>query len=136
MRQRAKCTAMTQAGEPCRSFAVSDRGLCVSHDPEMQARKAEGNRKGGEARSSARRAAKMWAAAGAQMGLEDLPAVLRSCMFSVKTGTMEPSQATAIAALAKASLSLSQDLELERRIAVLEEAAGVNETPANVRRIR
>ncbi len=93
MRRQEKCSALTQSGEPCQSFAISDRGFCVSHDPDYQARKREGSRRGGEAKANARRggeakanarrAAKQWAAMGEQLTAAELPAILRACMFSV-----------------------------------------------------
>ncbi len=135
MRHRQKCSAPTQSGEPCKSFAISSRGLCVSHDPEYQARKQEGSRRGGEAKANARRAAKQWAAVGEQLAVTDLPAVLRSCMFSVKAGTMGPAEASAIASLAKASVQLAESIEMEGRIAALEQSVGVNRPISNIRRI-
>lgn len=131
---RAKCTGMTKAGEPCGSFAARD-GLCVSHHPELNARKLEGSRKGGEAKANARRAARQWAAMGAELKPSELPDVLRACMFAVRDGSMEPAQAQAVAALAKASVSLAHDLELEARITALEEAINAADPPANVRRL-
>lgn len=133
MAHREKCTSLTQQGDPCGSFAVRD-GLCVSHHPELKARKAEGSRRGGVNRAEARRAAKTWAAAGEVISPDDLPAMLRAAMVAVRDGAMEPSQAQAIAALAKASVSLAHDLELEQRIAALEEVTGLTQTPPNVRR--
>ncbi len=135
MRLQETCRAPTQNGEPCRSFAISDRGFCVSHDPDYLARKREGSRRGGEARANARRAARQWAAIGEQLTAADLPAILRACMFSVKAGTLEPSQAQAIAALAKTSVSIASDLELEQRITALEEAASLTRKPTPLRRV-
>jgi hypothetical protein len=63
-----------------------------------------------------------------------LPAILRACLLDVRLGKIEPSVASAIAALAKASVALSHDLELEARISALEAQAGVT-APANVRSI-
>ncbi len=135
MRRQAKCSSSTQNDEPCKAFAISDRGFCVSHDPEYQARKREGSRRGGVAKANARRAAKQWAAMGEQLATADLPAVLRACMFSVKTGTLEPAQAQAIASLAKTSVSITNEIELEARLSALEAAAGVNHPGNRIRRI-
>ncbi len=134
MRRQEKCSAPTQSGEPCKSFAVSSRGLCVSHDPEYQARKQEGSRRGGEAKANARRAARAWAATGEQVRQEDLPAILRACLLDVRLGKIEPAVAGAIATLAKASVSLSAELELEARISALEASVGVNQPGSNIRR--
>lgn len=119
MARQERCTAPTQTGEPCKSFAISERGFCVSHDPEYQARKHEGSRRGGEAKANARRAAKQWATIGREIDQADLPAVLRA----------------AIATLAKTSVSITNEIELEERLARLEAAAGIDQTPGTMRRI-
>jgi hypothetical protein len=64
---------------------------------------------------------------------EQLPAMLRALMLSVKAGTVEPAQATAIATLAKTSVSITNEIDLDARIRALEENASV--LPSNVRRI-
>lgn len=130
-----RCNAITNSGKPCKGRSLPGRPYCISHDPEFADRRAEGQRKGGEARSNARRAAKQWAAIGEQMSAADLPAILKACMFSVKTGAMEPSQASAITGLAKAAVSITNELELEERIRALEAAAGIVE-PTPLRRVK
>jgi hypothetical protein len=134
MRRQDRCKGTTQEGNPCGSFAVRD-GLCVSHHPELKARKAEGSRRGGEAKANARRAAKAWAAAGDVISPDDLPAMLRGAFVEVWQGKLEPGQAQALVSIAKASVSLAHDLELEARISALEEATGLAQTPPNVRRL-
>lgn len=129
----AKCPTITAQGEACRGRVPPGKTYCLSHDPERKEAQREASRRGGAARANARRAARQWAAIGEQVRAEDLPAMLRAAMLSVKAGTLEPGQANAIAALAKTSLQLTHDLDLEARIAALEEAAGV--LPDNVRKI-
>ncbi len=131
----AKCNALTKAGRPCKGRLLPGRPYCMSHDPEHADQRAEGQRKGGEARANARRAAKVWTTLGEQMTPDQLPAILRACMFSVKSGTMEPAQATAIANLAKTSVSITNEIELEARISALERAAGVNQG-TGIRRVK
>jgi hypothetical protein len=131
---RQKCTATKVNGEPCQSFAVRD-GLCQAHCPERAGAHKEASRRGGEHRSAYRRAARQWADKGRQIRDEDLPAILRACLFDVRAGRMEPSVASAIATLAKTALQLSADLDLERRIVALEEAAGVDQSDGKIRRI-
>lgn len=123
------------AGKPCKGKPLPGRPYCLAHDPEAAERRAEGSRKGGESRANAKRVARQWAAIGDQMTAEDLPAILRACMISVKAGTLEPSQASAIAQLAKTSVSLSHDLELEQRIEALEAVAAVDHGTDRIRRI-
>jgi hypothetical protein len=132
----SKCNALTTTGKPCRSKPLAGRPYCMSHDPAFADRRYEGQCKGGEARANARRVAKQWAAIGEQLTPADLPAILRSCMFSVKAGHLEPLQAQAIAALAKTSVSIANDIELEERLAALEAAAGVNQPSNGIRRVK
>ena len=131
---RPCCTATTRAGNPCRSFAVSDAGYCQAHDPARADAHREAMRKGGEARSAVRRAARLWVDNGEQIEPANLPAMLRATMVDVRVGTIEPAVATAIATLAKTSVALAHDLEMEARLAALERAAGI--TPPNVTSIR
>ncbi len=119
----SRCSAITKEGTACTVPPLTGSSWCHHHDPALADRRDEMRRKGGEARSNARRAAKAWKAAGLEMDAADLPHILRSCMFSVKAGTMETGVAMAIVALAKASVSISQEIELEARIAALEAAA-------------
>lgn len=132
---RQKCKAIKRDGNPCGSFAVSAAGWCVSHDPDRAETNREASRRGGESRSAARRAAKIRAMTGQQIRQDDLPAILRATMLDVRTGRLEPSVATAIAGLARVSVSLTTELELERRIAALERTAGVNRIDSSIRRI-
>jgi len=132
---RTYCTGITRAGNPCQAFAVAD-GLCQAHHPDRTDAHREAMRKGGEARSAVRRAARLWASRGEQIEPTDLPAILRATLLDVRSGAVEPGVAQALAALAKASVALSHDLELDERLAVLERAAGIvpsNVTPLNRR---
>ncbi len=131
---RERCTASRANGQPCRAFALPGEGVCWSHLPGNQEAVKQAQRRGGENRSAARRAAKQWAAAGRQIRPEELPHMLKACILRVASGQMEPAQASAIAGLAKASVQLSHDLELEQRIAALEAVIERRDAP-NVRRI-
>lgn len=130
-----KCSAITRAGNQCRSKPLPGKTWCMSHDPALADKRREANRAGGAARSNARRAAKAWAAIGKEIGNEDLPAILRSCMVAVRDKSMEPNQANAIATLARTSVQITGDLELEARIQELEKAAGMVDTSRNIRRV-
>lgn len=123
MGRQTHCTGTTLTGAPCRAFAVSDRGLCVSHDPEYRRRKTDGSRRGGEGKASARRAAKQWVIAGETIAPSDLPAMLRGAILLVRDGDLSPSQAMAVAALARASVGIMDTIELEQRIEALERIA-------------
>jgi hypothetical protein len=132
---RELCTATRADGQPCQAQALPGRGLCIAHDPEARERHKAGQRKGGKAKSTQARAAKQWAAIGREIDPADLPAVLRAAIAAVWEGTLEPSQASAIATLAKTSVAITNDIELEERIAALEQAAGIDARPGSLRRI-
>lgn len=131
-----KCTAQTKSGEPCRGNVLPGRPYCMAHDPEIAEQRADGQRRGGEARANARRAVRQWLAIGSVITEDDLKPILYSCIVAVRTGQMEPSQATAIMGLAKTAVSISHDLELEARIAALEEAAGLAQAAPGLRRVK
>jgi len=133
---RHKCAAIKADGTQCQSFASPETGFCAAHDPARRDAQRAASRRGGQARANARRAAKQWATIGEQVQTGDLASILKACMISVKTGSMTPGEANAIAALAKATVALEHDLELEGRIRVLEEAAGLAPAPAPLRRVK
>ncbi len=131
---RERCTATKVNGQPCQAFALPGEAVCWSHLPGNQDAVKQAQRRGGENRSAARRAAKQWAAAGRQIRPEELPHMLKACILRVASGQMEPAQASAIAGLAKASVALSHDLEIEARLTALE--AGIDhQQDSKIRRI-
>lgn len=130
-----KCSQLKASGKPCGGNALTGKAYCWSHDPDLAEQRAERARRGGEQRSNARRAAKQWAAIGEQVSASDLPAILKACLFSVKSGAMEPAQASAITGLAKAAISITNEIELEKRLTALEQAAGIAQ-PTPIRRIK
>lgn len=70
-------------------------------------------RRGGVNRSNARRAAKTLAMTSRQVKADELPDIVRACILCIVSGQMEPSVASAVATLARTSLQLSHDLEVE-----------------------
>lgn len=94
------------------------------HDPDRREANREAQRAGGEARATARRAAKQWAVMGEGFDARDLPTMLRGAMLAVWRGDLSPGQANAIASLAKASVDIETTTALEERIAALEAAQG------------
>lgn len=129
----AKCPAITKSGSACQGMVSPGRVYCISHDPERREELQANARKGGAAKATARRAAKAWAALGAEVSDHDLNSILKSCMFSVKAGKMTPSEANAIAALARTAITIRNEVDLAERIAALEET--INARPGNLRKI-
>lgn len=120
---RQQCTGTTKQGQRCRGQALPGEGLCFAHSPNVAAHRDESRRRGGQNKANAQRAAKQWAAIGRQIPDEDLPAVVKALILSVRAGTVEPAVATCIANLAKVALQLHGDIELEARVQALEAAA-------------
>jgi pyridoxine/pyridoxamine 5'-phosphate oxidase len=131
---REQCTATRADGKPCTAWALPSHGLCIAHDADYRATHKAASRKGGRNKSTQARAAKQWAAVGREIDQGDLPAMLRAAIADVWEGRLEPSQASAIATLAKASVSITNEIELEKRIEALEEAAGIAQG-GNLRRV-
>lgn len=126
-----KCTHLKLDHTPCKGNTLPNSTFCWVHDPRYAEARKAGQRRGGKNKSNVARAARQWAAIGREIPDDDLPAMLKAAIIDVKAGRIEPSVASAIANLAKTAVSLRGDLELETRIAALEEAAG---TATNVRR--
>jgi hypothetical protein len=100
----------------------------------MADRRRAGNRKGGQNKANAVRVARQWAAIGRELPDEDLPAVVKALIFSVREGAVDPGVANCIAGLAKVAVQLHGDLDVERRLQALEEAAAANR-PTTMRRM-
>lgn len=115
-----QCTATTKQGPRCRAEALPGEALCFTHSPTVRAQREESRRRGGQAKSNARRAAKFWAAAGREIADEDLPAILKATILDVRAGRIEPGVATSIATLAKTAVAITVDIDLEKRIEALE----------------
>ena len=130
-----QCTAVKRNGEPCQGRALPGETLCFAHSPTTRDQHRRVSRKGGHNRGTQARAARQWAAIGRAIAPDDLPAMLRAAMIAVWDGDLEPAQASALAALAKASVSITAEIELEARIAALEAAAGMADAPDTLRRI-
>jgi hypothetical protein len=120
-----KCMATNKDGAPCRAGAWRDQ-LCRWHHPTLEEARAEGRRKGGYGKSNAARAKKQLA-----LSSDDLLATLSRAMIRVEDGVLAPGPANALGSLARAMNEIRKTAEFERRIAELEQRAGI----ANDRRI-
>ncbi len=101
---------------------------------EQTERHAEGSGDGGRGKSNAARAVKLWTSVGQNISNDDLPAMLKATILDVRVGKIEPAVATAIATLAKASIAITVDIDLEKRIEALEREAGLQSS--SIRRIK
>ena len=116
------CRATNQAGRPCSALPWRD-GWCRWHHPDLAAERREWSRRGGENKSNKARAAK--AAQG--MGLADVQALLAVVLKGTVTGRFTPGQASACAAVARAMATIHEGVEIETRLAELEQRAGIGE---------
>jgi hypothetical protein len=95
------------------------------HDPESAELRREASKKGGHARSNAARAAKAMPAA---LTSDELLVTLSRVIGKVESGEIDPGPANAVASLARAINSIRETTEIERRLAELEQRAGVTDT--------
>jgi hypothetical protein len=119
------CSAIAKSGSRCRRPALAGKQHCLMHDPESAQLRLEASRKGGRARSNAARAAKALPPA---MTSDDLLVTLSEAIRKVDRGELEPGPANAISSLARAMNSIRETTEIERRLAELEQRAGVTDT--------
>ena len=96
-RGRPTCTALRKDGRLCRAKASGDPPLCVGHSATAK----EGRQKGGRNRATKERIIKRLPA-----DLRHLAEDMEAARKKVATGDFSPSQGTAIAALARATLSI------------------------------
>lgn len=110
-----QCQAITKGGTRCRGQARAS-GFCFSHDPALSEARHTGAATGGRNRSAEARLARL------------VPSSLRVAVDKVLTGvdevhdgTLEPRQATAMAALLSAAGRAYEVAVLEQRLEALEQ---------------
>lgn len=117
-----KCAATRRDGRPCQAPARPGAAWCIHHDPALAAQRDGWRRAGAEGKRTVNRVARQLPA-----GIRDVQDRLLATLAKVEAGEMEPRVAHAIAAVSRAYLQTWQDVELERRLAELERAAGLTE---------
>ena len=117
-----RCKASNSAGEPCGAQAIRD-GWCAWHDPERREEMAEARRKGGHAKSNRARARKQLASTA--MTPAELEGVIGLTITQVLSGAKAPGVGQAVAALARAAISILEVSEIEKRLEALEAANGM-----------
>jgi hypothetical protein len=113
------CEATRKDGQPCTTPIVADSRFCFAHSPELAAKRAEANRRGGRNKSRANRLQRLVPAS-----LKPTIAALFTALEEVHAGDLDPKQARAMAALAGAIARLYSVGVLEERIAALEAMEG------------
>lgn len=115
-----RCQAIAKNGKPCGAASLPGDTLCAWHSPRWEEKRREWSRKGGAARSNARRATKQMPAA---LTSGDLLVTLSRAIRNVETGLLEPGPANAMAVLARTMSSIREATEVEARLSALEDAA-------------
>ena len=111
----ATCQATRKDGRPCETRIVGDASYCFGHDPALRAKRTEARRQGGRNKSHAARVQRLVPAS-----LRPTLATLFTALDEVHSGSLDPKQAQAMAALAGAIARLYSVGVLEERIAALE----------------
>ncbi len=111
------CTGQTVRGKPCSAQAWRD-GMCRWHHPDLEVERGAWRERGGQNRSNAARASKRL-----PRELKDVQLALCRALAALEAGDLEPPRATAMAALGRAIVTVTEAGTLEARLVALEAAA-------------
>ena len=117
-----RCSATRPDGSPCRSFATKS-GLCIQHDPLLEAERVAARRRGGHGRSNtarATKAAKLIGTQGGGVAFAPLADNLNALLKELHTGKTDPRTATAMASVAGVLLRVVTAADTEERLRALE----------------
>ena len=109
------CAGTRRDGQPCTAPVLGTAEHCYAHDPARTQDRANARARGGQNRSNAVRLGGL--VPPRLMGIYDR---LEGALEEVHAGTLEPRQATAMAALAGALVKVLTAGELEQRVRDLE----------------
>jgi hypothetical protein len=117
------CKALTKAGTPCRAQA-GESGTCYLHEDPERARLLgqSGGRKNRQ---------RLPETPTGPLTAEDLRNIIAQTIRGVQAKTLPPRAASAIAQLCNSAKSLLLDVDLEDRVARLEQLAGQNRADAD-----
>ncbi len=115
MDNQAKCIAQRTDGQPCSQKARPGRPYCWAHDPELQAARLEGARKGGKNKATAVRLAKLVPA-----DLKSVFEKLQDALRATEAGDMDPRIANAMANVARAMVAVVDAGQVAERLAEVE----------------
>lgn len=111
-----KCSGINKDGSPCNAQAWRDQ-LCRWHHPDLEEKRAEGRRKGGQNRSTSARARK--AMTGDLRDLASVKARMMSAFDRVESGDLEPNVGATLATMARAIAAISGAADFEGQLADL-----------------
>ncbi len=115
------CRGTTTAGKPCSARAQPGHEWCQWHDPARESERAQWRSEGGLARSHRNTAARELKRYPVDMG--SLRGTLFHALKRVEAGELEPGVANSMATLARAIVTVSQSVDVEERLAALEQRA-------------
>lgn len=127
MQGRRICEGTTKAGAKCRSFALPESRLCISHDPDYQESQKKARREGGLARSADARTAKQWARLANGVTLNDVPGLLVGAGIACLNGEAEPARVQAFSSAVRAAVGVLETAALEARLRELEDMLAILE---------
>ncbi len=119
-----RCAAIAKDGRPCHARPVDGGGLCAWHSPAWAAKRREWSQKGGVQRSNQSRARKQYEAG--TLSPSEVQGLLGTTLRAVISGQIAPGQGQAVAALARAAMTVREASEVEERLTTLEYRAGLN----------
>jgi hypothetical protein len=118
-----RCKATKQDGSACNGAPYKGGAYCWFHDPAEAEKRANGRRLGGSAKSNRTRARKQLASTA--MTPAELEGVIGLTITQVLSGAKPPGIGQAVAALARAAITIREASEIEQRLAALEAANGL-----------
>lgn len=119
----AQCRGTNAEGKPCSARAQPGRKWCQWHDPAREAERAQWRSQGGKARSTRNTAERELKRYATDMG--SLRGTLFHVLKRVESGDLEPNVGNSIATIVRAIVAVSQSVEVEERLAALEQRAGI-----------
>src|SRR5919199_2250875 len=117
-RLRGKCQALKKDGSPCTAPILASSEYCFRHDPDLAEERRAASAKGEHNRGNVMRLRNM-----APARLLPVYDRLERALEEVHEGRLNPGQAQAMAALARALAAILQAGELEQRLRRLEQDA-------------
>lgn len=109
-----KCRATRRDGQPCQAPALAD-GMCFAHSPRVAAAREAGHARGGHHSARVVRLRRL-----VPERLLPIYQQLEAAMTELHDGTLDPRVAGAMAAVARAMVSVLTAGELEARVRELE----------------
>src|SRR5687767_12346079 len=108
--KQPQCTGQRRDGQPCRAPALPDSPYCFAHCPERAAARQAAYQRGGQNRANLRRLRRL-----VPPRLVTVYEQLEVALGEVHDGRLDPKQAVAMAALARAMVAVLTAGELEER---------------------